>query len=230
MTGSIYTHRKLFAHLAKATGARTLITTYRLVPEHTHPAPVQDTTGSYRWLLKQGIAPKHVALIGDSAGGGLVLTTQLQARQDGLPLPAAAMLISPWVDMALTSESFEANVDKDPFFKREIVQDLATAFLGGHNPTDPLASPLYGDLEGLAPMFIQAGANEAIVDESRELERRARRSGVEVQLEVFDDMLHTFQMMAGRAPEADDAINRFAAWVQPKLGLPASRLDPATAL
>ena len=218
--GSIYSHRKLFAHLAKAAGARALVFEYRLAPENIHPAPVDDALTAYRWLLEQGVDPAHVAFAGDSSGGGLALAAQLRAREQGLPLPAAALLISPWVDMQQSGESYKSNWATDAFFYKELVDGLAAMFLGPDgNATDPLASPLYADLAGLAPMSIQVGGDETLLDDSRSLADRARAAGVVVELAIFPGQQHTFQMTAGRAEEADEAIRALGAWVRPKLGL-----------
>jgi epsilon-lactone hydrolase len=219
VSGSIHTHRKLFGHLAKAVGARALITDYRGTPIHSHPAPLEDTTAAYRWVLDHGIDAKHVAIAGDSSGGGLALSTMLHARELGLPTAAALMLMSPWVDMTVSAETYESNRTTEPFFHKEVVEGLAAMFLAGGDPKDPLASPLYADLSGMPPLYIQVGGDETLLDDSRELERRARDAGVEVRLDVFPEQLHTFQIAAGRAPEADDAVRRFADWVRPRLGL-----------
>ncbi|MFC4049004.1 alpha/beta hydrolase [Actinomadura syzygii] len=218
--GSIYTHRKMFGHLAKAAGVRALIVDYRLAPAHIHPAQVDDATDAYRWLLDQGIDPAHIAFTGDSSGGLLAITAQLRARERGLPLPAAAMPFSPWTDMEVAGESYQTNQDKDPFFYSETVRMLAATFLGeGGDPRDPLASPLHADLAGLGPIYIQVGGDETLLDDARMLDEHARKAGVDVRLDVFPGMQHTFQMAAGRAPEADDAIGRMAGWVGPRLGL-----------
>lgn len=219
VSGSIYSHRKMFGHLAKATGTRALVFDYRLVPAHTHPSQVDDAAEVYRWLLDQGISAGHIAFTGDSAGGGLAITTQLRARERGLPLPAAAMPFSPWVDMTVAGESYTTNRDRDPFFYRETVQELAGLFLGGGDPRDPLANPLHADLSGLGPIYLQVGGDETLLDDACLLDEHARKAGVDVRLDVFPGMLHTFQMAAGRVPEADDAIRRMATWVRPKLGL-----------
>jgi len=218
--GSVYTHRKMFGHLAKATGARALLVGYRLLPEGRYPAPVDDVERAYRWLLDQGIAPDHIAFAGDSVGGWLAVTAQLRARQRGLPLPAAAVLLSPCVDLEVTGDSFGTNRDKDPFFHREAVLGIVQAFLGETGPRDPSANPLYADLSGFGPLYIQSGADEGLADDARMLDEHARKAGVDVVLDMVPDMLHTFQMAAGRAPEADDAIARLAGWVRPRLGLP----------
>jgi epsilon-lactone hydrolase len=219
VSGSIYTHRKLFGHLAKAVGARALLTDYRQTPMHSHPAPLEDTTAAYRWLLDQGIEAEHIALTGDSSGGGLSITTMLRARELGLPTAAALMLISPWVDMTVSSHTFESNRETEAFFYQEVVEALAGMFLGGTDPKDPLASPLHADLSGLPPMYIQVGGHETMLGESLQLDENARKAGVDVRVEAFPGQLHTFQMAAGHAPESDDAIGKLAAWVRPKLGL-----------
>jgi epsilon-lactone hydrolase len=195
--------------------------------EHGHAEhPVrggQEALGTavcaYQWLLDQGIAAGHVALAGDSVGGWLAVTVQLRARERGLPRPAAALLISPAVDLEVTGESFDTNRDKDPLFHRDFVRGVVRGFLGAAgDPRDPRANPLYADLTGLAPTYIQVGGDEGLLDDARLLDTHARKAGVETRLDVFPGMLHTFQMAAGRAPEADDAIRRLAGWVRPRLG------------
>ena len=220
VTGSMYTHRKVYGHVAKAVGCRALIPHYRRAPEHVHPAPVDDATKSYRWLLDQGIKPQHIALTGDSAGGALAVTTLLRARERGLPMPAATMPLSPWLDMDASAATFETNRDKDALVQRDIVLGMAGTFLGeGGNRKDPLANPLFADLRGLPPMYIQVGGDETLLDDSRNLAEAARCAGVDVKLEVEPGMQHVYHFLAGVAPEADAAIARLAAWVRPKLGL-----------
>jgi epsilon-lactone hydrolase len=220
VSGSIYTHRKMFGHLAKATGARALLVSYHLLPEGMFPVPADDVTNAYRWLLDQRISAGRIAFAGDSVGGWLAVIVQLRARQQGLPRPAAALLISPCVDMETTGESYETNRDSDPFFKPDVVRGIIRSFLGeGTDPRDPRANPLYADLSGLGPVYIQAGGDETLADDARLLGEHARKAGVDVRLDIFPGMLHTFQMAAGRAPEADDAIREMAGWVRPRLGL-----------
>jgi epsilon-lactone hydrolase len=220
VSGSIYTHRKMFGHLAKAAGARALLVSYHLLPEGVFPVPADDMMNAYRWLLDQGISPSRIAFAGDSVGGWLAVTAQLRAREQGLPLPAAALLISPCVDMETSGESYERNRDSDPFFKPEVVRGIIRNFLGeGTDARDPRANPLYADLAGLGPVYIQAGADETLADDARLLGEHASKAGVDVRLDIFPAMLHTFQMAAGRAPEADDAIREMADWVRPRLGL-----------
>jgi len=221
VTGSMHTHRKLVGHLAKAIGARALVLNYRRSPEHVHPAQLDDVVAAYGWLLGQEIEPGHIALAGDSSGGGLVITGQLRARERGLAMAAASMVISPWVDMEVVGESWVLNDGKEVLFTRKaMVQGLVSMFLGqGGDRRDPLANPLYADLAGLPPLYIQVGDDEVLLDDSRRLAERARKAGVDVRLDTFPEMQHSFQMCAGRAPEANDAISRLADWVRPKLGL-----------
>jgi acetyl esterase/lipase len=218
--GSMYSHRKLYGHLAKATGCRALIVDYGLAPESVHPGPVNDMANAYRWLLDQGIAPAHIALTGDSAGGGLAITTLLRAREQGLPMPAATMPLSPWLDMNGGGASFETNKDNDRMVSRELLEQMASTFLGPNgNRRDPLVNPLLGDMRGLPPVYIQVGGFETLLDDSQALAEAVRKADGSVKLDVFPEMQHVFQFMAGVAPEADDAIGRLAAWVRPKLGL-----------
>ncbi len=219
VVGSMYTHRRMYGHVAKAVGCRALVVHYGRAPENAHPGPVDDMVKSYKWLLDQGIQPRHIALIGDSAGGALAVTTLLRAREKGLPMPAATMPLSPWCDMEAKGETFTTNKEKDMLVSPEIIQGMAAAFLGEHgNRQDPLANPLNADLKGLPPMYIQVGSDEALLGDSRTLAERARKVGAEVKLEEVPEMQHVFQILAGVAPEADTAIRRLADWVRPKLG------------
>jgi monoterpene epsilon-lactone hydrolase len=217
--GSIYTHRKMHGHLAKATGCRALSVDYDYAHQSKYPAQRNQVLTAYRWLLGQGITPNHIAAVADSVGVAALLGALLRARDEQLPLPAALMTISGWFDMTQSGASYQSNREKDAFFLKETVDWLAHYLLGGADPRDPYASPLYSEIAGLPPIFLQAGADEALLDDSKSFAERAKNAGVEVRFDAFPEMLHSCQMMAGRAPEADDAINRFAQWVQPKLGL-----------
>jgi acetyl esterase/lipase len=221
---SMYTHRKVYGHVAKAVGCRALIVHYRRAPENVHPGPVNDMAKAYGWLLDQGISPKHIALIGDSAGGALAVTTLLRAREQGRPLPAASMPLSPWCDMDASSETFESNKDKDVLVAREIIQGMSGMFLGEHgNRNDTLANPLLGDLRGLPPIYIQVGGFETLLGDSHALAEAVRKADGEVKLDVYPEMQHVFQFLAGTAPKADQAVRDLAAWVRPKLGLKQRR-------
>jgi monoterpene epsilon-lactone hydrolase len=223
MMGSPYSHRKMYGHLAKAVGCRALLVDYRLTPEHAHPAQVDDAVASYRGLLEQGIRPAHIVFSGDSAGGGLAIGTQIRARDSGLPLPAGSMVMSAWTDMTLSGRSYDSNRSKDSVFRREMVGALVHMLLGAHpDLQDPYVSPICADLRGLPPIYLQVGGDEGLLDDSVMFAERAKAAGVDVNLDVFPEMLHSFQMAAGRAPEADDAVLRLATWARPRLGLTPS--------
>jgi monoterpene epsilon-lactone hydrolase len=220
VVGSMYTHRKLFGHLAKAVGARALVVDYRRPPEHLHPAPVEDVASAYEWLLDQGIEPAHVAFSGDSAGGGMVVTAMLLARDRGLPLPAAGTPLSAWFDLTGSGESQRTNADTDKLLNKKFGDQLADILLGqSGDRRDPYVSAVFAELAGLPPLFLQVSDAETLLDDSRSFAERARAAGVDVRLDVFPGEQHTFQMAAGRSPVADDAIRRLAEWVRPHLGL-----------
>jgi epsilon-lactone hydrolase len=222
MMGSRYSHRKMYGHLAKAVGCRALLVDYRLTPEHQHPAQVDDAVSAYRGLLELGVSPTHVLFSGDSAGGGMAIGAQLRARDAGLPLPAGAMTMSAWTDMTLSGASYDSNKPQDLLFRREMVRGLVAMLLGSDlDLADSYASPISADLTGPPPVYLQVGGDEALLDDSVEFADRASKAGVEVKIDVFPEMLHSFQMAAGRAPEADDAVARLAAWARPILGLAA---------
>ena len=219
VTGSMYTHRKMFGHMAKAIGCRALILHYRRAPEHTHPAQCEDGVAAYKWLLDQGIKPGHIATTGDSAGGGLCTSLVLGARAKGLPLPAAVMPLSPWYDMEGKGASLKTNAAADVLVQEAILMNMAATFLGNASKQDPLANPLYADLAGFPPTFIQVGGEETLLDDSVRFAEQAKAAGVDVKCGIYPEMQHVFHFLAGRAPEADAAIAELAAWVKPKLGL-----------
>jgi epsilon-lactone hydrolase len=219
VAGSIYTHRKLVGHLAKAVGCRGLLFEFPYAHERRHPAQLETAVTVYRWLLDQRVKAEHIVVAGESAGAILTVGVLQRAREAGLAQPVAAMIMSGWFDLAATGASFVTNREKDPFFAKSTVEWLASNFVGDGNRRDPSANPLDADLAGFPPIYLQAGGDEALVDDSRMFAERAKQAGVEVRFDVFPEMLHSFQMMAGRAPEADEAIRRLAEWVRPKLGL-----------
>lgn len=217
--GSPGSHTRMVGHLAKAVGCRALNVDYRLAPEHPFPAAVDDATAAYRWLLDQGYTPEHIAISGDSAGGGLTLAALLSIKDQGLPQPAAAVPLSPWTDMEGTGESMTANAGPDLIVSGDPLRQMASQYLGEQDPKNPLAAPLYGDYRGVAPLYIQVGGDETLLDDSTRVAEKAQAAGVEVKLDVFPEMQHVFQSNVGNVPEADDAIDRIGAWLRPKLGL-----------
>jgi epsilon-lactone hydrolase len=224
MGGSMHTHRKMFGHLAKASSTRALVIDYTLAHQGgVYPRPVVEGLTVHRWLLDQGIPADRIVFAGDSAGGQLVLTVQLRARAEGVPLPAASMLMSAWTDLEATGESMIGNADNDVLFTQAWIAEMAGAFLAGHDPRDPAAGPLHADLGGFGPMYIQVGDQELLLDDSRMLAAHAREAGVDVRLDEFPGQQHSFQMAVGLAPEADDAVARLAAWTRDILGATTHR-------
>lgn len=212
--GSVNTIRPLVSQLAVATSARVLSVDYRLAPEHPCPAAVEDAVTALAWLLEQGVAPETIGLGGDSAGGGLTVAALLVAKDRGLPMPAAAVCISPWADMTLSSESLDRNAARDPEVTRPTLAHWAELYLAGADPRNPLASPVFGDLSGLPPLLIQAGTAEAIEDDALRLAVAARAAGVPVTLELYEDMIHVWHAFAPGLPEATATLERVAAWLQ----------------
>jgi acetyl esterase/lipase len=204
-------------HLAVAVGCRVLSVGYRLAPENPHPAAVTDAVAVYRWMLEEGHHPLHIALCGDSAGGGLAITTLLGIRDAGLPQPAGSVAISPWVDMEFSSDSMKTKTG-DLMVQYPGALVLGDAFIAGGDPRDPLASPIYGDFTGIAPIYVQVGGEERLLDESHRVVEKARADGAQASVDVFDGLHHIFQIAAGFAPESDDAVRRIAAFLRPLLG------------
>lgn len=215
VTGSIGTHRTLMARIALASGARVVGLDYRLAPEHRFPAGLEDCIAAYRALLDEGAAPNELVIAGDSAGGGLTASTLLALKQRGLPQPAAAVLISPAVDLRGLHASWETNAQWDFLAPlNDHVDALLPAYLGEQPPDAPLASPICGDLAGLAPMLIQVGSREVLRDQVLEFASKAKAAGTPVELEVAEDMVHVWHAFAGIQPDADAAIERVGAFVQ----------------
>jgi monoterpene epsilon-lactone hydrolase len=221
VVGSMFTHRKMFAHIAKAVGCRALLVDYRRAPENPHPGPVNDMTTAYQWLLhKEGLKPQHVAFVGDSAGGALALTTIACARERGLPLPVATMPISPWAGWDTSGATYDTRAAQDALVSRDTTNALGSMFIGEKgDPKHPLANPLYTDYSGFPPIYLTVGDAESLLDDSLRIAERARKAGVEVKLDNYPEMQHVFQFLAGTAPEADEVIKQMARWVRPRLGL-----------
>lgn len=216
MIGSIKTHRCLAGWISRAAKARVLIIDYRLAPENPHPAAVDDALAAYRFMLDSGIKPSRTVVAGDSAGGGLTVATVLAIRDAKLALPAAAVCLSPWVDMEGTGESMKTKAAVDPMVGSGNLGDMAAAYLGGKDPRTPLASPLYADLKGLPPMLIQVGTSEVLLDDSSRLAERARQAGVEVTYEPWENMIHVWQIFVPMLDEAKQAVERIGEYVRVK--------------
>ncbi len=217
--GSRLSHRPMMSRLAAASGARVLSVEYRRAPEHPHPAAVEDAVAAWRWLLGAGVSPARAAIAGDSAGGGLTMATLVALRDAGVPLPAAAVCLSPWVDLECTGESMRRNAASDPMVREEHLRRWATLYVPpGGSARAPLVSPLHASLHGLPPLLVHAAKDEVLVDDARRLVARAREAGVDVTLDEREGVFHVWHLFGGMVPEADEAIARAGAFVRAKTG------------
>jgi monoterpene epsilon-lactone hydrolase len=209
------THRALTIEIAKQAKMRVLSIDYRLSPEYSHPAPLEDCVKAYKWLLSQGIKAENIVIAGDSAGGNLTLTTLIQLRDEGIKLPAGAVALSPATDFTNESKTFYKNAKTDPVLADIGLFWWLTAFLAGADPTDPLISPLFADLKGLPPLLIQASTSEMLYDHSTRFIEKAKNAGVDATLQEWKDTIHVFQGFGlYDLPEAKEAINKIGKFIQ----------------
>jgi phosphinothricin tripeptide acetyl hydrolase len=206
-------HRDIACRLAVATGLRVLLLDYRLAPEHPFPAALDDSVAAYHWLLESGVEPDQLAIAGDSAGGGLSVATMVRLKALGRPLPKAAVLISPWADLAATGESVQANAAADAMISPEALDRFATLYLGEHDRKDEFASPLYADLSALPPTLVLVGSHEVLRSDSDRLVDGIRGAGGRADLSVWPKMPHVFPILAGIIPEGRKAIAEMAAFL-----------------
>lgn len=216
--GSLDTHRKLAGDLARAAGVRVLLLDYPLAPEQPFPAATDAVVAAYE-LLAREVSPERIAIGGDSAGGGLTVSVLLALRDRGLPVPAAAVCISPWVDLVREpGDAPPALVAADPVVSPHRLAAMRDWYLGPSAPDDRLASPVLADLRGLPPLLVHVGEAEILLDEAKVLAERARAAGVEATLEVWPEMIHVWHVFAGRVPEATAAVERVGSFLRQHLG------------
>jgi len=209
--GSPETAIVLTANLVRRTGVRAISLDYRLAPEHPFPAAIDDCVAAFRSLLERGIDPASIVFAGDSAGGGLTVTTCLAARDAGLPMPAAIAAFSPGLDHTRTGATMNTKEGIDPFFTREGMGHTGEMYLGGQDPNQPLLAPaVHADLTGLPPILLQVGTNELLLDDSVRLAERAREADVDVILDITAGAPHVFQAFVGTLDEAEQALDRAA--------------------
>lgn len=213
ITGSANSHREFCARISAATGGAVLLLNYRRAPEHPCPAAVEDTVAAFGWLRKRGIPASRIIIAGESAGGALTLSAMTVLRDAQEELPAGGVILSPWVDLECTGKDPEI---PDQIFSRADLRYLACYYLGSASPRDPLASPLYANLRGLPPIYIQVGSAEVLLDDSIRLLEKAQKDDVDVKLDVWEGLCHAFQMFP-QLPEASDALERMARFVNERL-------------
>lgn len=208
------THRPITVALTTLLRGRVYCPDYRLAPEHRFPAAVDDAVAAYRLLLDEGIDPRHIVIAGDSAGGGLALATLIALREGGAPLPAAAVCLSPWTDLAGTGESLVTNTDRDAMFYGDGVRQASRVYLGDTPPEHPLASPLYADLTGLPPLRLYVSECEVLRDDSTRLVERARKAGVTAELVMEPDLPHVWPIFQRFLPEGRRTLRDMAAFIR----------------
>ena len=215
-SGSIAGHRGMVT-VGRSAGIRTLAVGYRLAPEHPFPAALTDAKAAYSMLLDRGVLPVHIAIGGDSAGGGLTLALLTSLRGSGEPLPACAWLLSPWVDLEMQGASLESKAAIDPLIQKPYLEELASAYLAGHDPKDPLASPLFADLAGLPPLLAQVGSAETLLDDAVRIVARAGAADVAATLEIWPHMIHAWPLWADQLDAGRAALESAGAFIKAKL-------------
>lgn len=214
--GSIESHRHFVARLATAAGAHALLIDYRLAPEHRFPAQLDDARAAWRWLLEKGVDPRRTVIAGESAGGGLTMSTLVSLRDAGEPMPAAAAVISPWVDLTLSGKAIDDNARFD-YLSRHVLRTFVERVRGDTHPAHPLLSPVFADLSALPPLYVQVGTAEGLLDDARMLAARAEEHGTSVELREHADMIHAFPLLM-QLPESRTAILELAEFVRRHVG------------
>ena len=221
--GDAFLAADLASQVGRRTQAKVISVDYRLAPEHPYPAAVDDALAAYEALLRNGIAPSDIAFAGESAGGGLAIATLVNARDHGLPLPATAFVMSPYVDLTLAGASIETKRDVDPLFTRELLQDRVADYTAGQDPALGLISPIFADLSGLPPLIIQAGTHELLLDDAVRLAQQAATADVEVTLDITPGVPHVFQAYSAILDEGAAALDRAGQFLSGQLAGAALR-------
>ena len=212
--GSINTHKALGANISRTSKSRVLLIDYRLAPEHPYPAALKDSVTAYKWLIdNEGIDPKNIVISGDSAGGGLTAATLIKLRDLDITLPATAVLLSPWTDLDITGDSIRTKRKIDPNLDASGLFFASDLYVGDDDSKNPYISPLYANLKGLPPLLIQVGSAELLLDDSTRFAEKAKAAGVNVTLDVWDDMIHVFQAYFLWAPEGKQAIEKIGEFI-----------------
>ena len=219
--GSNRTHLELAGRLARAARAQVMMLEYRLAPENPFPAALEDAVAAYRYLLERRVDASRIVLAGDSAGGGLAISTAMRLRDQGFPCPAGVVAMSPWLDLTCEQAANSPARSRDPLISAQRIRYLARQYAGEHPLDHPGVSPFFGNIAGLPPLLVQVGADEALSAECEAFAARAREVGVEANLQVWPEMFHVWQFAAGLLPEGREAIRQIGEFV--------CRVTPSTA-
>lgn len=210
---SAKSHRTLVSKMCQTLEVNGIALDYRLAPEYPYPAALEDTVGMWTYLVEEShLAPESIVLAGDSAGGGLCIALMMRLRDLGMPLPKAAILLSPWTDLTFSTESIHTHARKDPMLTLDFLKEYRQHYIGDGDPANPFVSPLLGNFEGLPPLLIQVGTAEIILDDSLVLGKKARSQGVNVTVEPYPDLPHVFQFAWFFVPEAKLAFKNMKKW------------------
>lgn len=218
-TGSINTHRALVSQIVWHAGIKALIINYRLAPEHKYPAPIEDAVAVYQWLLQNGYTNTQIAFGGDSAGGGVTLGTLLYLKDNKLPLPKCAVALSPWTDQTLSGESYRTKHDEDPMLVAVAFPIWSKNYMGDADHTAPYASPIFHNLSGLPPTYIQVGEEEMLLDDSKRYYEKAKADGSDVRMEVFPKKFHVFNAFWRILPKAREANKKLGYFLKEQLAV-----------
>lgn len=214
--GSIVSHRGLAAQIAHECGCAALLFNYRLAPENPYPAAIHDVAEVYQWLLDNDYEPENIAICGDSAGGGLVLASLLYFCDQKTPLPACAVLLSPWADLTGVQPSHRENILLDPLIDPASAALWGEVYANGKPMNDPYISPIFGDFTGFPPLLIHVGTDEMLLDDSKRVLETAREANIEAELEIWQGMVHVFQQFWQVLPEGKNAIQKIGTFVKNK--------------
>lgn len=218
VAGSCNDHRGFISKFAKNTGVANLVYEYRLAPEHPYPAALDDSVVMYQWLLQSGYTPQNIVIAGESAGGGLTLALLLALKDRGMPMPAAAVAISPWTDLTCSSESYRTK-NKVSLAPLNSWLVFSRHYVGDHKADHPFISPLYGDLKGLPPLLINAGTDDELYEDGEKFSLKAKDAGVTVTFRKGEGQVHCYPLLAPMFPEATEAMNEIVGFVKLHLQL-----------